>query len=83
MSDDDQGLTFSERIDAPAAVVYYAFTNAAALREWLCNDAQLDARAGGRIYLWWRRRHRLRFAAGGRGAVPGWRIYQNALLSSR
>jgi uncharacterized protein YndB with AHSA1/START domain len=53
MSDDDQGLTFSERIDAPAAAVYYAFTNAAALREWLCNDAQIDARAGGRVYLWW------------------------------
>jgi len=33
--------------------VYRAFTAPGALRDWLCQAAQVDARKGGRIYLWW------------------------------
>jgi uncharacterized protein YndB with AHSA1/START domain len=46
-------LIFRCRVQAPAAAVYRAFTNATALREWLCHIAEVDARVGGRLYLWW------------------------------
>ena len=48
-----QILSFSQMVKAPPAEVYRAFTNATALREWLCNIATLAPRAGGRLYLWW------------------------------
>src|SRR5207247_1936818 len=38
---------------APPAAVFRAFTNPAALRDWLCDAADADRRPGGRIYLWW------------------------------
>ena len=40
-------------INAPLARVYYAFTNATTLREWLCDLATVSPRPGGRIYLFW------------------------------
>ncbi|MEW6092985.1 MAG: SRPBCC domain-containing protein, partial [Chloroflexota bacterium] len=33
--------------------VYYAFTHAGALTEWLCDLATAAPRPGGRMYLWW------------------------------
>lgn len=40
-------------INAPVDRVYYAFTNATTLREWLCDLATVMPRPGGRIYLYW------------------------------
>jgi uncharacterized protein YndB with AHSA1/START domain len=40
-------------INAPVDRVYYAFTNATSLREWLCDLATVMPRPGGRIYLYW------------------------------
>ena len=33
--------------------VYYAFTNATALTEWMCDYATVAPHPGGRMYLWW------------------------------
>ena len=46
-------LTFEQTVQAPIDQVYRAFTNATALREWLCDTATVDARPGGRVYLAW------------------------------
>lgn len=46
-------LTFEQTIQAPIEQVYRAFTNATALREWLCDTATVDARPSGRVYLSW------------------------------
>jgi uncharacterized protein YndB with AHSA1/START domain len=46
-------LTFEQFIQAPPALVYRAFTNASALREWMCDGATLSPRPGGRFYAWW------------------------------
>lgn len=46
-------LTFEQTIQAPVDQVYRAFTNATALREWLCDTATSDARPQGRIFLAW------------------------------
>jgi len=40
-------------IQASPAQVYYAFTHAVALHEWLCDFATVAPRPGGRMYLWW------------------------------
>ncbi len=48
-----QTLKFTRAINAPPAEVFRAFTHPTALRDWLCNAAQTDARKGGRLYLWW------------------------------
>lgn len=48
-----QTLKFTRTINAPPAEVFRAFTHPTALRDWLCNAAQTDARKGGRLYLWW------------------------------
>jgi uncharacterized protein YndB with AHSA1/START domain len=40
-------------VQAPLGEAYRAFTNATALREWLCDVATVVPRPGGRIYLWW------------------------------
>jgi len=53
MSNNDTILTFTQTIHAPPAAVYYAFTHTAAIRGWLCNNAQIDARKDGRLYLHW------------------------------
>jgi uncharacterized protein YndB with AHSA1/START domain len=46
-------LAFRRIVDAPVPEIMRAFTNATALREWLCDVASVDARRGGRIYLHW------------------------------
>jgi uncharacterized protein YndB with AHSA1/START domain len=40
-------------ISASPERVYYAFTNATTIREWLCDLATLAPRPGGRLYLFW------------------------------
>jgi uncharacterized protein YndB with AHSA1/START domain len=45
--------SFKQTVNAPPAEVYRAFTHATALRDWLCDAAQAEARVGGRLYLWW------------------------------
>jgi uncharacterized protein YndB with AHSA1/START domain len=46
-------LTFTQQVHASPTAVYYAFTHAAALQEWLCDDSRANAREGGHLYLWW------------------------------
>lgn len=46
-------LSVKRRVNAPPAEAFRAFTHATALRDWLCQAAQTDARPGGRLYLWW------------------------------
>jgi uncharacterized protein YndB with AHSA1/START domain len=48
-----QILSFTQLVKAPLNEAYRAFTNATALREWLCDVATLLAHPGGRIYLAW------------------------------
>ena len=40
-------------IRTSAAQIYQAFTNATALRQWLCDVATVSAQPRGRMYLWW------------------------------
>jgi len=53
MSPENQTQTFEQTIRATAPQVYHAFTNATALREWLCDSAQAIPHPGGRLYMWW------------------------------
>jgi uncharacterized protein YndB with AHSA1/START domain len=46
-------LRFDQAVKATPEQVYYAFTNATALREWLCDIASLDPRLGRRLYVAW------------------------------
>jgi uncharacterized protein YndB with AHSA1/START domain len=46
-------LIFEKSIQAAPALVYRAFTNASALREWMCDGATLAPHPGGRFYAWW------------------------------
>ena len=46
-------LKFVHTISVPPSQVYRAFTNATALREWLCDVATIDAKPGGRFYVAW------------------------------
>ncbi len=46
-------VVIEQFINAAPERVYYAFTNATTLREWLCDLATLAPRPGGRIYLFW------------------------------
>jgi uncharacterized protein YndB with AHSA1/START domain len=45
--------TFERTVPAAPKEVYRALTTNSALRDWLCNTADVDPRTGGRIYLWW------------------------------
>lgn len=54
-------LTFVQEVQAAPAAVYYALTNGAAMREWLCNNSQVSTRDGGRLYLYWQQGY---YAAG-------------------
>ena len=40
-------------VKATPAQVYFAFTHAVALTEWMCDFATVAPRPGGRLYLWW------------------------------
>jgi uncharacterized protein YndB with AHSA1/START domain len=46
-------LKFKLRIAAPLSEAYSTFSNGTAFCEWLCDVAQVDARLGGHLYLWW------------------------------
>lgn len=46
-------LTFEQTVKAPAAEVYRAFTNASALREWMCDVATTHPKPNGRFYAAW------------------------------
>lgn len=53
MSDQTRDYTFEQNVPASPEAVYRAFTNATALREWLCDIATTAPREGGRCYLAW------------------------------
>lgn len=53
MTANDLSLSIEKIVKAPINEVFRAFTNATALREWLCDVATVDSRPGGRIYLYW------------------------------
>lgn len=40
-------------VKATPAQVYFAFTHAMSLTEWMCDFATVAPRPGGRMYLWW------------------------------
>src|SRR5256885_9926698 len=46
-------LVFERTVKVAPPEAFRAFVNPPALRDWLCDAAQVDARNGGRIYLWW------------------------------
>jgi uncharacterized protein YndB with AHSA1/START domain len=46
-------VTSEQFIKASPKQVYFAFTRAVALTEWLCDFATVAPRPGGRMYLWW------------------------------
>lgn len=45
--------TTTQIVNAPAARVADALTSTSALAIWLCDDALVEPRPGGRIVLWW------------------------------
>lgn len=53
MYPETQIFEFEQNIKATPAQVYHAFTNATALKGWLCDIATLNPKPGGRIYLAW------------------------------
>ena len=80
-------LTYEKFLQAPPSLVFQAFTNASALREWMCDGATVAPQPGGRFYAWWNAGY---FASGefidveapkraavtwqGRGQVPDTRV---------
>jgi uncharacterized protein YndB with AHSA1/START domain len=46
-------LKVEQLVNATPGQVYYAFTHAIGLTEWMCDFATVAPRPGGRIYLWW------------------------------
>lgn len=46
-------VTAETFVKAPLKFAYRAFTNATALREWLCDVATVAPHPRGRMYLWW------------------------------
>ncbi len=53
MTTENQSYTFTQIINVPHEQVYFAFTNATALQQWLCDTADVAVNEGGPIYLWW------------------------------
>ena len=47
-------LRLKRLVGASTAETFRMFTHPVALRDWLCDAAQVDARKGGHLYLWWR-----------------------------
>jgi uncharacterized protein YndB with AHSA1/START domain len=58
---EENSLKFEKIINAPADLIYRAFTTASALREWLCDISTTVIEEGGWIYLAW---HHAYFASG-------------------
>jgi uncharacterized protein YndB with AHSA1/START domain len=50
---DDSFLVYEKVIDAPADLIYRAFTSAAAYREWLCDVSSTNPTQGGWVFLAW------------------------------
>jgi len=50
---DDSFIVFEQLIDAPADLIFRAFTSAAGFREWLCDVSTTNPTQGGWIYLAW------------------------------
>src|SRR5262245_32613657 len=46
-------VTVTRTIKATPAQLYGAFTNATALRGWMCNGSQVNATVGGSYFLSW------------------------------
>jgi uncharacterized protein YndB with AHSA1/START domain len=46
-------LKIEQFINATPSQVYFAFTHAIGLTEWMCDFATVAPRPGGRLYLWW------------------------------
>ncbi len=44
---------YAQAVNASPQQVYRSFTNATALREWLCDTATLNPRSGGHVFLSW------------------------------
>jgi uncharacterized protein YndB with AHSA1/START domain len=53
MTEKNAELTFTRVIDAPSEDVYYAFATAQGWRDWLCDSARFETRAGGSYQLAW------------------------------
>ncbi|MCU0488478.1 MAG: SRPBCC domain-containing protein [Anaerolineales bacterium] len=53
MSPESQLFEFTQPIQANLQQVFRAFTNATALKEWMCDVATLVPKTGGRIYMAW------------------------------
>jgi len=49
----EHSINLTREVAASPADVYRAFTNSAARREWLSDGAELDARVGGHMFIWW------------------------------
>ncbi|MFN3267131.1 MAG: SRPBCC domain-containing protein [Deinococcales bacterium] len=47
-------MQITRTIESTPAKLYTALTNATAICEWLCYDAQLEPSSEGRVYLYWR-----------------------------
>ncbi len=45
-------LTLSRTLEASPQAVYRAFTTPAGLMDWIANSSDLEARVGGRLYIW-------------------------------
>jgi uncharacterized protein YndB with AHSA1/START domain len=52
-----QETTYTRTVAAPLSEAYRAFTHPVALRDWLCEVAEVEPRAGGRFYLGWDNGH--------------------------
>lgn len=48
-----QTIKFTQTAKSTPAMAYHAFTNATAMKEWLCDVATLLPRVGGRVYMAW------------------------------
>ena len=46
-------LKVEQYVKATPSQVYFAFTHAISLTEWMCDFATVAPRPGGRFYLWW------------------------------
>src|SRR5512137_1873492 len=46
-------LKVEQYVKASPSQVFFTFTHAVGLTEWLCDFATVAPRPGGRMYLWW------------------------------
>ena len=53
-------LTIARTVRGTPVEAFRAFTHPTALRDWLCQAAEVEARPGGRLYLAWADGHSAR-----------------------